>query len=881
LATERNPFEKTMDNPVAENNVVALSTDEESSEAKFEYNSDDGSVIVDFSTELGDNPSISYSDPEGFYKNLVSDLDEDDLEDVSNQVINSYEADLESRAEWEDMFSSGLDLLGLKLEETNEPFEGACTAVHPLLIESAVSFQSKASSELFPAGGPVKAQVMGKATPEKQDQANRVQEYMNYQLTELMPEYFDELERMLFHLPLFGSSFKKMYYDTGLDRPVSEFVPIDQFVVSNFAVNLRSADRYTQVLYRSPIQLEREIAGGMYEASDQLLENPELPNLSTLRTKMNSVTGVSPSSTDFDGQYTLLEQHCYLDIESLEDETELTLPYIVTIDQDSRAVLSIRRNYDPDDPQRKKKLFFTHYRFVPALGFYGIGYIHMLGNLTASATSALRSLLDAGQFANLPAGFRAKGVRITGENDPIAPGEFKEVEATGMDLSKSIVPLPYKEPSQTLYQMLNFVTAAGQKFADNTEQVINDSAGYGPVGTTMALLEASSKFFSAVHKRLHHAQREELKILARINYESMPKNYPFTMAGDEMQILRTDFDGRIDIIPVSDPNVPSSAHRMMMAQMALQMAQQAPPGMYNTEELHRTILKAAHIPNLDLIIPTKPQPQPLDPVSDILAASKGMAIRAFSGQDHEAHVKVKMAYMQDPENGANPIMQRIVPILAANIQEHSVMKYQEQMNGVTQQMIQGQENVSPQVIEQAMTQAAQQVLVANQQAAKKPPTPEEQMVMMEGRRLDLEERKLQAQMAKESTQSMLKDRQLQSQMAKENAESMLKNRELDLKERELALEAYVEGATNLMKINENDKDRQLKQAQEALKMLSDLAKQDQTINLQKGMAVFKKIENELKQNKNINLQKGMAVFNTVNDEMKDARKLIMTNPKGE
>jgi len=320
------------------------------------------------------------------------------------------------------MFTSGLDLLGLKLEETNEPFEGACTAVHPLLIESAVSFQSKAIQELFPAGGPVRTQVLGKTTPDKEEQAQRVKEYMNYQLTELMPEYFDETERMLFHLPLFGSSFKKVYYDSGMQRPVSEFVPIDQFVVSNFAMNLRTADRYTQVLYRSPIQLEREIAGGMYAASDNLIEKPEIPELSPLRSKMNQVTGVTPSNADFDGQYTLLEQHCYLEIENLSDESELTLPYVVKVDLDSRTVLSIRRNYVLYDPQRKKKLFFSHYRFVPALSFYGIGYIHMLGNLTASATSAMRSLIDAGQFANLPAGFRAKGVRLTGDDAPLSPG---------------------------------------------------------------------------------------------------------------------------------------------------------------------------------------------------------------------------------------------------------------------------------------------------------------------------------------------------------------------------------------------------------------------------------------------------------------------------
>ena len=836
MAVERNPFQNNMMN---DSNVIelAVSSDPDvSTETRMEFDNTDGSIMVEFNVEEGDNPEINYSNPTGFYRNLVEELDQDTQDYIADQVIKAYEADLESRLEWEQMFTNGLDLLGLKLEETNEPFQGACTAVHPLLIESAVSFQSKAIQELFPAGGPVKTQVVGKTTPEKEEQAVRVKEYMNYQLTELMPEYFDEMERMLFHLPLFGSSFKKVYYDSGLQRPVSEFVPIDQFVVSNFAMNLRTADRYTQVLYKSPIQLEREISGGMYAASDKLINNPKIPELSALRTKMNAVTGVSPTNSDFDGQYTLLEQHCYLDIESLEDETDLTLPYIVTVDLDSSAVLSIRRNYDMNDPQRNKKLFFAHYRFVPALGFYGIGYIHMLGNLTASATSAMRSLIDAGQFANLPAGFRAKGVRISGDDDPIAPGEFKEVEATGLDLSKSIVPLPYKEPSQTLYNMLQFVAASGQKFADNTEQVISDAASYGPVGTTMALLEASSKFFTAVHKRLHHSQREELKILARINYESMPEYYPFDVSQGQDNIMRKDFDGRIDVIPVSDPNIPSSAHKMMMAQMALQMAQQAPSGMYNTEELHKTILRSANIPNIDLILPKKPQPKPLDPVSDILAASKGLAIRAFPGQDHEAHIKVKMAYMQDPVNGANPIMQRITPILAANIQEHSVLKYQEQMNGVTRQLMQGQENVDPRVVEQIMAQAAQQVLVANQQAAKAPPSPEEQMVMMEGRRLDIEERKL------------------QSQMAKENAASIIKTRELDLKEKELALEAYVEGASNLLNREEKAKDRQLKQTQDALKILAELSKTTDNENLQKGMAVIKLLEQQMKETNKVNIE---------------------------
>jgi hypothetical protein len=329
-----------------------------------------------------------------------------------------------------------------------------------------------------------------------------------------------------------------------------------------------------------------------------------MPEQSALTEKMDTVLGLSPSS-DNDMQYVLLEQHCYLDIEE-----DVACPYIVTVEEKTKTVLSIRRNWNPDDQTKQKKMFFTHYRFVPGFGFYGLGLIHFLGNLTMSATAAMRNLIDAGQFSNLPGGFKAKGVRIVGDNDPIAPGEFKEVEATGMDLNKSIVPLPYKEPSGTLFQMLQFVSGAGQKFADTTEQVISEGSNYGPVGTTMALLEASSKFFSAIHKRLHKSQKNELQVLARINHESLPQEYPYDVPGVSETIFKTDFDGRVDVIPVSDPNIPSSAHRLMMTQMAMQLAQTAPPGMFNMEELNRTLLNAANIPNLDRILPSKPEPQP-------------------------------------------------------------------------------------------------------------------------------------------------------------------------------------------------------------------------------------------------------------------------------
>jgi hypothetical protein len=448
---------------------------------------------------------------------------------------------------------------------------------------------------LFPPAGPVKTQIVGKSTPEREDQANRVQDFMNYQTTDQMPEYFDEMERMLFHLPLIGSAFKKVYYDANLKRPVSEFVPIDQFYVSYYASNLRKADRYTHVIYRSPVDLAKDIRTGIYRD----IELPEAtnPEPTSFSSKMDTIIGLSPTGTN-DPQYTLLEQHCYLEIEE-----DYALPYIVTVEEQSQQILSIRRNYKKDDKNQEKVSHFVHYRFVPGFSFYGFGLMHFLGNLTMTATAAMRSLVDAGQFANLPGGFKAKGVRIVGDNDPIAPGEFKEVEATGQDLNKAIISLPYKEPSQTLFNMLGFITQAGQKFADSTEQIVSDAASYGPVGTTMALLEASSKFFSAIHKRLHKSQRDEFKILAQINYDYLPSEYPYEVPFADKNVLKQDFDGRIDVLPVSDPNIPSNAHRMMISQMALQMAQQSPPGMFNLEALNRTILSAANLPNLEQILP--------------------------------------------------------------------------------------------------------------------------------------------------------------------------------------------------------------------------------------------------------------------------------------
>ena len=797
MAVEQNPFEQI--NPMEDNVVPMPMVDE--SKATFELD-DDGGVLVDFAEEttieMGAEDSVGE-----WYRNMRDDLEEDELQDIARTLYDNYEADKESRHEWESMFERGFDLLGLKIEEASEPFEGACTAVHPLLIESAVKFQSKASQELFPPNGPVKAQILGKHTLEKENQAMRVQNFMNYQLTEQMPEYFDEFERMLFHLPLIGSSFKKLYYDASFKRPVSEFIPIDQFYVSYNASNLRNADRYTHVIYKSPVDLYREIKADMYADVD--LPEAGMINPTSFSEKMDTIIGLSPSS-DSDPQYVLLEQHCYLDINDPNSEDGESLPYIVTIEEQSKQVLSIRRNYDKDDPTKQKKVHFVHYRFVPGFGFYGLGLMHFLGNLTMSATAAMRALIDAGQFANLPGGFKAKGVRMVGNNEPIAPGEFKEVEATGIDLNKAIISLPYTAPSSTLYQMLQFVTAAGQKFADSTEQIVSDAASYGPVGTTMALLEASSKFFTAIHKRLHKSQRDEFKILASIDKDYLPQEYPYEVPLAERSIYQTDFDGKIDVVPVSDPNIPSNAHRMMLANMALQMAQQSPPGMFNTEALNRTILSAANMPNLDEILPPKPEPKPLDPVSDIMASVKGIAIAAFPGQNHDAHIQVKMAYLQDPMNGANPIMQRVQPVLQANIQEHSVMKYQEQVNGMAQQelgTVAPESAQKPEVIELALMEAAKKVQNANQ-AMGMVQSPEQQMVALEQAKVELEKQKM--QMA----------------LAVNNAEAALEIKKLDLEENKQILEATKSGIASAMKEEKAEADRASKETIKALDMLTKL-----------------------------------------------------------
>ena len=826
MAVERNPLE-AMEPELQEEMPVSnfsVMGDTPSIEAEMMAENivnfmptEDGGVEVEF----GEIEELTISGPIGsHFENIAEFLEEEDLEEIGSMVYDSYEADKESRQEWEQIFERGFDLLGLKLEETTEPFDGACTAVHPLLIESVVKFQSKASQELFPAGGPVKSQIIGASTIEREKQAQRVKNFMNYQLTQQMPEYFEEQERLLFHLPVMGSAFKKIYYDQLLERPVSELVPVDHFYVSYNAKDLRTADRYTHLIFRSINDFRKDVVSGMYLDID--LGKPSAPDIPEMTQKMDELMGIDSSGIDLeDPQYVLLEQHCYLDLpEPYDDPDGIAHPYIVTIEEKSKKVLCIRRNYKEGDPKKEKKNHFIHYKYVPGFGFYGLGLIHFLGNLTMTATTAMRSLVDAGQFANLPGGFKARGVRLVGDNEPISPGEFKEVESTGIDLNKAIITLPYKEPSQTLMGMMQFVIGAGQKFADSTEQVIADSKNSGPVGTTMALLEASSKFFSAIHKRLHKAQKDEFEVLAQINFDFLPPTYPYQVVGGDQEVFKQDFDGRIDVIPVSDPNIPSSAHRMALGQLAIQLASQTPPGTFNMPALYREVLTAANFPNLDEILPPEQKPQAQDPLADIIAATKGLPIAAFPGQNHEAHIKFKTSFLKDPATGANPMMKQIVPIINANVRDHMIMKYQEQVLGMVKASGVADD---PQTTEMVMAQAAEEVANANA-AMGIAQSPEQQMLLLEKERLEFDKQKAEMAAAKDSADIALKQMDMDLK-AKENMNDLVLNvGKMEADERKENLKALEAAARLEIEKQRVDDDTELKAANTAMQTLQSIGK---------------------------------------------------------
>lgn len=680
-------------------------TDEE---LTFEFSDEEIDALVD---------DIEDDNPVEFYDNLVDDISEEGLDSISDSVIGAYEADEESRKTWMQSITDGLELLGTELDDTNVPFEGACGAHHPLIIENAVKFQSKASAELLPADGPVKTQVLGVVANEREQSAQRVGQHMNWQLTTQMEEYYPDKEKMLFYLPIIGSGFGKMYWNSALASPCSEFVPVDQFVVPFNATDLKRASRYTQIIYKTSDDLKKDVSHGFYTDVLDDIGEPSKVELTDFQQRQGEITGVLPSSSEHDSGYTLLEQHVSLYIPDIdEDEDELAKPYIITVDKMSSKVLGVRRNWREEDPTFEKKMWFVHYPFVPGMGFYGLGFIHLLGNIQKTLTSALRALVDAGQFANLPAGLKTKGVRSTADDGPLQPGEWRDVESAGQKLSEAFFALPYKEPSSTLFNLMQWLDGRGQKFADSTEQVIADSSNYGPVGTTMALLDASTKFFSAIHKRIHFAQKRELKILAEINREYLDEQIEYDVPEATLYVTREDYSNKVAILPVSDPNISSSAQRLTMETTKMQMVQANPDIKVNKEELFKRALLAMGEKEIDKILPPEEEAKPQDPVADIFSAIKGMSIKAFEGQNHDAHMQVKSAWLEDPMNGGTPVMQKVAPILQSNIQEHLIMRYQEQINAASRNVQITGAATDPQTKEQVTAQAAK-VIAENNKAA--------------------------------------------------------------------------------------------------------------------------------------------------------------------
>jgi len=613
-----------------------------------------------------------------FDANLAEFLDDGVLGELSSDLRGLYQDDLSSRSEWEDTYVNGLDLLGLKTEERSTPFEGASGVTHPLIAESVTQFQAQAYKELLPAGGPVRTNVIGAKTPQREDQANRVKDFMNYQITEVMEEFDPDMDQMLFYLPLSGSTFKKVYFDMTRNRAMAKFVPAQDLVVPYSASDLGTASRVTHVLRMDMNDVKKMQYAGVYLDVD--LQPSDDTDENKVRQKVNELEGLSKSYSE--DVLTVLEMHVELDLEGFEDMDPMTgeptgikLPYIVTLDEGSGQVLGIRRNYDEGDPIKRKRQYFVHYKFMPGLGFYGFGLIHMIGGLGRAATSLLRQLIDAGTLSNLPAGFKARGVRVRNSDEPLQPGEFRDIDAPGGNIRDAIIPLPYKEPSGTLASMLGGLINDGRRFVSLADQQLGDSNQEMPVGTTVALLERGMKVMSAIHKRLHYAQRTEFRLLARIFAENLPPVYPYEVAGAPSEIKAEDFDARIDVLPVSDPNIFSMAQRVSLAQTQLQLAQ-SNPQMHNLHAAYRRMYQALEVQNIDEILPPVPQPQPQDPVAENSSIISGQTPQAFPGQDHDAHIQAHLTLLE------MSVLQKVPAVLAAltiHCMQHIALKAREQV----------------------------------------------------------------------------------------------------------------------------------------------------------------------------------------------------------
>ena len=634
---------------------------------------EDGSVQVDF--EPG---KVNIEGTPNHFDNLAELLPEDITDPIGSELVDNYMDYKASRKEWEQSYTQGLDLLGFKYDNRTEPFQGASGATHPVLAEAVTQFQAGAYKELLPAEGPVRTQIVGNPDQQKEAQAQRVKDYMNYELMEKMEEYEPEFDQMLFHLPLAGSTFKKVYYDDLLGRAVSKFVPADDLVVPYSATSLEDAEAIIQTIKMSENDLRKQQVNGFY--SDIELQKPQSTMKDDVDSKEHELEGTKKTGKQ-EMIYTLLECHVNLDLEGFEDKdaemnlTGIKLPYIVTVDETSRKVLSIRRNYEPTDPKRNKIQYFVHFKFLPGLGFYGFGLIHMIGGLSRTATAALRQLLDAGTLSNLPAGFKQRGIRVRDEAAPLQPGEFRDVDAPGGNLRDAFMTLPYKEPSQTLLALMGVVVQAGQRFAAIADMQVGEGNQQAAVGTTVALLERGSRVMSAIHKRLYAGMKQEFKLLSKVFKTYLPPVYPFDVVGGRREIKQMDFDDRVDILPVADPNIFSMAQRISMAQTELQLAT-SNPQIHNLYAAYRKMYEALNVKNIDQILPPPAPMQPMDPSLEHINALGMKPFQAFRGQDHRAHVTSHLTFMSTNIVRNNPA---VMAAIQKNILEHISLMAQEQV----------------------------------------------------------------------------------------------------------------------------------------------------------------------------------------------------------
>jgi len=648
---------------------------------------------VDVELEGEDVPEEQESPEEDFYRNLADEMDERTLGRISQELISDFKKDKVSRGDWEQAYTQGLDLLGFKYVQNTRPFQGASGVTHPLLSEAVTQFQAQAYKELLPSDGPVRTQVIGADTQEVSQQAERVKDFMNYMLMEQMEEYTPDTDQLLFYLPLAGSAFKKIYYDEIKQRAVAKFVPAEDLVVPYYATDLKDCERITHIVKMSENDVLKQQKAGFYRDVELL---PKQPERSPIQDKLNELEGVKPAG-EKEYQYNILEMHIDLNLNEFEVENaekEVKLPYIVSIDEGSGEVLSIYRNYNQDDDTYQRKEYFVHYKFLPGLGFYGFGLIHMIGGLSRSATQALRQLLDAGTLANLPAGFKSRGIRIRDDDQPFQPGEFRDVDAPGGNIRDQFQILPFKEPSATLFQLLGFVVQAGQRFAAIADMQLGEDAQNRAVGTTIALLERGSRVMSAIHKRCYYAMRQEFRLLAKVFADYLPPVYPYAVTNADRFVKLQDFDDRVDVIPVADPNIFSMSQRVTLANENLKIAI-SNPQMHNLREAYRRVYEALGTKNIDALLKPEIMPQPEDPATENAKSLQMQMLKAFPEQDHDAHIMAHRAFMATRMVQINPM---VYALLQGHISDHIALKAHGEIGDMVQNSpeLQAQAQADPQ-----------------------------------------------------------------------------------------------------------------------------------------------------------------------------------------